>query len=581
MISLLLFLKIKSIFVLEKNCNFTKNPSKKIRLKIFKKFKIMKQIILLIAIIAMSLTVKAQIGREDVLVSKMDLSYNRETKISVADNGYIYILIHSYKNAFIESKWELFCSKDEGVTYQQIQSYSQNSSQIKSCDIVATGATQAETKVWVAMSLFDPSTEIATIKINCYNANGQLTNNAYSKEYLDTRIYDIAISSDYRSPSSGGDPFFLGLIYTGFNYFVEYSFIDYIYSDNGGNTFKYKPIYEILEEDHLGRIDFSYGSRSVTGSSGFGHLGIVLEMNKTAENEANIGFLANFSDYDGMFKWENPVMLSSNKKSGFPSIQWMQNNQAEVTNENIGKYSFMIAFHEQNSSTNNYDIQFYFPKNTFKIAPQHTPVLTDFGNYNFNGINNEKYPDLSYDKSKNNFLLTYIDEDNAKFTQINFNEIDDINNWVNVGEGVYSSAKINSSNPDDFSYYSNPVVDINPVKKESCFAWTHNYKNTVQAESFCSIYADVQWSPVNTEDVKVNEDLIKITPNPTSNKAIIAMPESGNYTATLYDLHGKTLNKFKFNSDTYEIDIDKLPSGVYILTVNSEKKIYSSKIIKK
>ncbi|MDD3738478.1 MAG: secretion protein, partial [Lentimicrobiaceae bacterium] len=96
--------------------------------------------LLLIAIFALNISVKAQnIGGQDIVISEMDYYYWAYSKVSIADNGWIYILVDK-KHAY-ESKLELHRSKDNGVTYQRLKEWQHigGTWEYTDADLVVTG----------------------------------------------------------------------------------------------------------------------------------------------------------------------------------------------------------------------------------------------------------------------------------------------------------------------------------------------------------------------------------------------------------------------------------------------------------
>ena len=76
------------------------------------------------------------------------------------------------------------------------------------------------------------------------------------------------------------------------------------------------------------------------------------------------------------------------------------------------------------------------------------------------------------------------------------------------------------------------------------------------------------------------ESNINIYPNPSSKSINITSLNIINK-ISIYSTIGKKIIEYNYNSKSIKLDIDKLKSGIYLLTVKTDKGIYSSKISKK
>ena len=79
----------------------------------------------------------------------------------------------------------------------------------------------------------------------------------------------------------------------------------------------------------------------------------------------------------------------------------------------------------------------------------------------------------------------------------------------------------------------------------------------------------------------INSDVLTIFPNPAVDIIHIQIPifEIAT-TAFIYDLNGSLIHQFKCNNKQQELNIEHLPQGMYILSVESAKQIFSKKFIK-
>lgn len=87
-------------------------------------------------------------------------------------------------------------------------------------------------------------------------------------------------------------------------------------------------------------------------------------------------------------------------------------------------------------------------------------------------------------------------------------------------------------------------------------------------------------SAVSTRDI--TEGVISISPNPTSDKVRITLPDnthSESTMVTLYDLVGKQVWAQKMATYNIEVDMTTLVKGAYLVRITNNNSIYSGKII--
>jgi len=84
--------------------------------------------------------------------------------------------------------------------------------------------------------------------------------------------------------------------------------------------------------------------------------------------------------------------------------------------------------------------------------------------------------------------------------------------------------------------------------------------------------------------VKTNLASLEMYPNPAQEKVILELPgiHSGNpATISIYDLSGKLIKTFsKVDSESYEVDLQNLSKGMYVVHVSSAEVSFSGKLVK-
>jgi hypothetical protein len=82
--------------------------------------------------------------------------------------------------------------------------------------------------------------------------------------------------------------------------------------------------------------------------------------------------------------------------------------------------------------------------------------------------------------------------------------------------------------------------------------------------------------------IKASNELL-VFPNPTNGVTTISLTKSSRYEVRLFDLIGNSIYKSEFQGDTYQLSIDNLNAGTYLIQImdqmNGQSKI--SKLIKR
>ncbi|NLL27396.1 MAG: T9SS type A sorting domain-containing protein [Bacteroidales bacterium] len=512
--------------------------------------------LLLIAIFALSISAQAQdIGGDDILISEISSEDAGFPKISVADNGWIYILTYTYCSAAPYTSLMLHCSKDDGVTYQKLKEWKLSVNITYSdADMVVTGNSEANINVWIAFAVNNSDDNSSTICVSKHAADGTFIEAPYTYKNIGFKAYRIAIATDYRSPGDGASPFAIGIAFTDYVNSSNKSWVNYAYSLDGGNTFNLKSLQSAIGERQFGRIDISLGRSRYDK---FGMVGIAFEMGDAPQgfnSWRNIGFLANYMDYRNTHAWSAPVNISKVITSGEnntrnPKVQWFGNKDVNPTIHGTNSFNFIVAF-DQKFNDHDFDINYIYPATSFKIDAGYTPALSDF---EYTALGEEESIEhnvaLSFDKQYNHYLATYIEYGSSfkiKYKYINADKIHDKANWVDLGS---------YSNDDAYS----TSIDISPTKNMVCWAWSEG----------SSIWADTEWSTVGIENHEISTNALNAYPNPASNVLNI-VSENANELITICDLSGKVVYSEQASEKQSSIDISQLSAGMYIVRIGDK-----------
>lgn len=85
--------------------------------------------------------------------------------------------------------------------------------------------------------------------------------------------------------------------------------------------------------------------------------------------------------------------------------------------------------------------------------------------------------------------------------------------------------------------------------------------------------------PVSVSD-GIQLQVFNVYPNPTGQQLRLETPEAGEYTTTLSDANGRTLQTFQWSGQQFETPLN-IPPGMYFLTVSADQQVvFTTKLVK-
>jgi predicted acyl esterase len=197
------------------------------------------------------------------------------------------------------------------------------------------------------------------------------------------------------------------------------------------------------------------------------------------------------------------------------------------------------------------------------------------------------------------------EDDNALFDNINIGEIYEyVFNMLPIAYtfGKEHKMKILISSSNYSKYQSNPNLPIMPnefFRRRPGDGQTYVFEGqemaprvAIQRVAFSPEYPSKIKLPVLNESIastsgpssgiKASNELL-VFPNPTNGVTTISLTKSSRYEVRLFDLIGNSIYKSEFQGDTYQLSIDNLNAGTYLIQImdqmNGQSKI--SKLIKR
>jgi hypothetical protein len=158
------------------------------------------------------------------------------------------------------------------------------------------------------------------------------------------------------------------------------------------------------------------------------------------------------------------------------------------------------------------------------------------------------------------------------------------NTWYRVGFSFNkTTGEIKWKGPGINGYVMGAALGLNPGEID--FVSTAGTANAVAAVGSFDNYivtATSADSLLETDELLISENNFTITPNPATDYLTISNPKNSLINSiSITDLNGRTVKQLNFDtvSDLY-VTITDLQTGVYMLTINSDKGAITKKVIK-
>jgi len=176
-------------------------------------------------------------------------------------------------------------------------------------------------------------------------------------------------------------------------------------------------------------------------------------------------------------------------------------------------------------------------------------------------VNNTISPIAWYHVDSVGLFNTLIDTRKVFYLSSNINGYESKPVWV---EGIGSLAGL-TLNSIEVSYnFINCYIRNDSLIYESDYAIYYNN---------CDISVSINEADIYTD--------VKIEPNPIHSNLIVKKSNSNYIYIEIYDIFGRLLNKYYTNNIYFEIDVNNLISGIYIIKIRDKNNLnFTKKIIK-
>lgn len=491
----------------------------------------------------------------DVII-KNDTADQQKVRIAVAFNGWIFAAFNTEDAATNKGGITIRRSKDNGMTWNTIDSYFPTGVRYPSLDIVVAGADTTDLKVFLVAVNHNVAAGSYVLFVDRYDGtSGAFIGSNYNLNAGTQQIYDVAVATDYMSPAVGVSPYGLGLLYS--RYTSSQDSIVFVGSIDGGATWGYRtPV--ATTGYYFGKLSIAYG-RSQSGSNGR-YFGAWERRASSLARTGNIYSSRSQSTVDG--PWINPINLDSTSNT---MINLCKNPQIAcsvgTTDNDSGSVTTVVMVQrDYTGNGSDYDLLGFYNKRSH---------FTNFW-YRFDVVNtseNDLQPDVSWDITGQRFLATYYDSTNGKLPYItNTINMSTPSAWVTVNT-QYNDVTNNLK-------AAYPRVESNyAAAGQGAFAWIAQ-NGTDGVAMF-----DAEYNVTSVNEPETALSLNNIYPNPASSFITIPYVNETNEMATIsvYNQLGQRViseqgGQTKGGITTRTLNVEQLEAGVYFCRIEAGNK---------
>lgn len=528
-------------------------------------------IVVALALPRTSASAQTDIGGEDLSLLTYEEDPDVVNKMAVADNGWIFVL--SLAEVGGENKLTYLRSQDEGKSFETIQTVSLDASMfgtLEDCDFVVTGSTQKDIRLWVALLVDLPGGKSEVSVLKC-NANADLTSLefVYKEQYSTVELYHVAMDTDARCPASDGHPYVIAFALTGYDKAsnAQHSFLDYIYSVDGGETFQKRQLYTKAGKESLDGVDLAIGSSKGLPYGDKALMGIVTKITEPGNRTAKIALFCNYANYDESIEWSQPLTIvgvSDEDALGEPKIQMMCDELPYMVGEQASM-NFVIVYPWKKDSSDECAIFYAAPTRPFTLTNDEALLPVQLKQTE---DNNARQPVLQYDKKTHSYVLTYVawesgdlKPDLLMHLRGQFSDVGQQDFW-----GASKCYAVVPSSCEDLH------VDVEPKEGRAYWLWMDEKSDNTE-----TVWFDAEQtaptaiaSPYSAQGMRLAS---------TGEYLQVSLPLEGCYRVVLYNLEGEIVMQTTFSGVDGKLSIAGLASGAYLLRVEGKDARYLGKFI--
>jgi hypothetical protein len=498
----------------------------------------------------------------DIIIQNNPSISQRKVKLSVAFNGWLYSAYNTLDSANNAGGITIRSSKDNGVTWQTVDSYTVPNIRYTAHDIVVAGTDTSNLTLYLVGVRYDITSSTSVLFLDRYNATyGYFSNTPFYQANGTSKIYDVAIASDYKFPAVGASPYSVGFIYSSN---AAKDSICSVVSIDGGATFSARQSVATTNS-YYRNVSLSYG-RSASASNGR-YFAAWEQLNSWDARVGHIYSSRNNSTVNG--PWNPQKNLDSISSTMInlcrnPQIATQFNN---TDNDSAAVTAVVLVERDYIGDGSDYDLLGFYNKRAH---------FTNFWNRLdiVNSGENDMQPDISFDPSYNNFLAVYFDSTNKKLPYVvNGFNLTTPSTW-SVVSAQYNDLSTNLKSPF-------PRVEINPVANKTAHAWVAEGVGTKGVAMF-----DAEYNYTSIDEISNSELTHFVSPNPVTNNASInfSLDKSADITITIYDALGqlvieKYVGRSSIGNYSEKVNTSNWENGVYVYKISNGQKTFANRFI--
>lgn len=484
----------------------------------------------------------------DVVIQPTALA-KKNVKLSTYKNGWVFAAVSTFTNNV--GGISIMRSKNNGATWTAIDQYTATGAEYRSFDIVASGPDTNALFLSLVGVRVNLSNSNYTIFLDRYNGKtGAYLNSPYNLPKGTSRVYDIAIASDYEFPATGTTPYGMGFIYSCSSTILDS--IIFIGSVNAGQNWTIRNTLKTTSQFN-GKVSISY-ARSASPSNGR-YIAAWEQKTSLSKRTGNIYTSRNTNNISTGWIAPKNIDSLSTTMIGLCRNPRIVSYYGTVDNDSSNVTAAIFIDRDYLGDGSDYDILGFYNKKS---------CFTNFW-YRFDVLNNSVNAilyDAVFNPVTNKFNVMYLDS-SAKQIYIQEN----ITNMTNPNTWATTSSTVNDSLVGMASGIG--AIEFDRTNGKLSVAWIQT-----RASGIPQALYDYDGTFITTS---ITENVTKFGnisyyPNPSNGLLNIKSDEPIN-NLQIIDMLGKIVFTAIITQPEETLDLTKLNSGVYFIkTKNGTSK---------
>lgn len=499
----------------------------------------------------------------DIIIENAPLVDQRRVRISVAFNGWLYAAYNTLDSATGNGGITIRTSRDNGVTWTTMDSYSVSGVNYPAFDIVVAGTDTNSLVLYNVGVNHNTSSGNYVLFVDRYDGRtGAFNGSNYNLQNGTRPIYDVALASDYRFPGVNASPYSVGLLYS--TYSSTYDSIVFLGSIDGGGTWGVRQSVATTGGYNRG-VSLAYG-RSASASNGR-YFAAWEQLGASNALTGHIYTSHSTSTVDG--SWNTPTNLDSVSSTMInvcrhPQIAVQFNN---TDNDSSSCTAVVLVERDYSGVGTDFDLLGFYNKRAH---------YTNYWNRLdiVNTAENDLQPDISYDPANNNFLAVYYDSTNSKLPYL-------VNNFNLVTPSTWTVINPQYNDVTTNLHAAWPRVEINPVVVQTAHAWIAEGVASRGVAMF-----DAEYSTVSVNNLAPENGHTNMYPNPASSDFTVNYEQTSAVPVVIrvYNSVGavvevRNATNFVHGIGNEKFDVSSWANGIYTVTVDNNGNLSSSRIV--